>query len=182
MYNDKMLSHDISILLKTMSTNNKVISREDQLEQIHNANLKITANEAKAKSTPIQVFKWENKKGIKYCPLPRFLIVEDNFYGRLGVVDELKKMSFKYSIDVASDGADAVDKFKILLNKGYIFDFIFMDIVLIEMDGTEATRIIRDFERDYHVHTNIVSISVERQANFEEGLFDENCKYMSFIL
>lgn len=78
-------------------------------------------------------------------------------------------------LDFASDGTEAVEKFKILLNQGYMFDFIFMDIYLREMSGYEATKIMRATEEEYNVHTNIACVTVEGRNEIETGIFDDYC-------
>jgi CheY-like chemotaxis protein len=95
--------------------------------------------------------------------------------------DELRKLELAFQYDVATDGREAVEKFKILLNQGYLFDFIFMDIFLLEMDGVEATKIIREIERQYNCHSNIVAVTLEGKQQIQEGLFDEYCKYKKFL-
>lgn len=85
-------------------------------------------------------------------------------------------MKIEYRLDIATDGREAVDKFKILLNQGYLFDFIFMDICLPEMPGIEATKIMRGVEKQYGgVHSNIVAVTVEGKKEVEEGIFDDYC-------
>ena len=80
-------------------------------------------------------------------------------------------------LDFAADGTEAVEKFKILLNRGYLFDYIFMDIYLREMSGYEATKIIRTMEKEYNLHTKIACVTVEVKSEIEGGIFDEYCKY-----
>jgi CheY-like chemotaxis protein len=64
----------------------------------------------------------------------------------------------------------------VLLSQGYLFDFIFMDIDLPEMPGIEATKIIRNIEKQYPgVHSNIVAVTVEGKTEVEEGIFDDYC-------
>ncbi len=94
----------------------------------------------------------------------------------MSIKDELKRFKFEHRYDICDDGREAVYKFKILLNQGYIFDFIFMDINLREMGGVEATKNIRKLESPYNVHTNVVAVTVEGKKDFEGGLFDEYSK------
>lgn len=101
--------------------------------------------------------------------------------GRISITDELKKIKLRYMLDYASDGMEAVEKFKILLNRGYAFDFIFMDIYLREMSGFEATKLMRQTEREYNFHTNIACVTVEGKNEIEVEIFDEYCnKLLNF--
>src|SRR5687768_13318300 len=95
----------------------------------------------------------------------------------MSIKDELKRLKIEHRYDIATDGREAVEKFKILLNQGYMFDFIFMDIFLNEMGGVEATKIIRSIESSYNVQSNIVAVTVEGKKELEEGLFNDYCNY-----
>lgn len=134
------------------------------------------------KSSKARIQTWDNikiMKNMKYCSVPRFLIVEDNVAGRKNIRETLRKLDFKFMIDNVGDGKDAVEKFKKLFIQGYLFDFIFMDINLPEMFGSEATKIIRDMEGAYsNIRTNIIAVTVEGQFEMDNYLFDEYCKMM----
>lgn len=67
----------------------------------------------------------------------RLLLVEDNFFNQRVALYMLTKLG--YVVDVAMHGRDAID----LLSKAR-YDLVLMDCQMSEMDGFEATRIIRD--------------------------------------
>ena len=66
----------------------------------------------------------------------RFLVVDDNAINQKVAVRILQQMG--YQPDVAGNGREALD----MLDR-QPFDFIFMDVMMPEMDGLEATRLLR---------------------------------------
>jgi hypothetical protein len=58
-----------------------------------------------------------------------------------------------------------------------------MDINLLDMLGSEAAKIMREYERQYtDHHTNIVAVSVEGKKNImSDTTFDSYCKIIIFI-
>lgn len=87
------------------------------------------------------------------------LLVEDNKLNQTVVKFTLKR--FGYNIDVANNGLEAIEKFK----QGN-YDFILMDIMMPEMDGIEATKIIRSMEN--HEHIPIIALTADIMVSNEE--------------
>ena len=73
--------------------------------------------------------------------LSKILIVEDNTVNQLVMKKMLKNTGIE--IDIADNGKIGFEK--VLQNK---YDLVFMDLLMPEMDGYEATREIRNFNKD----------------------------------
>ena len=89
----------------------------------------------------------ESKK-MKLISLKKALIVEDNEINQLVTSQMLESIGF--DIDIANDGLEAVD----MANKSN-YDIVFMDLQMPNMDGFEATKKIREFNKN----TPIVALS-----------------------
>lgn len=72
---------------------------------------------------------------------PRVLLVEDDVVSRR--LSSRLLHVFGCSYDVATDGADAIEK----INSGNKYDIVLMDIVMPKMDGLSATSLIRQIDR-----------------------------------
>ena len=104
---------------------------------------------------PIQV---SSKKEDKF-DVEKVLVVEDNRANQMFIKVLLDK--FKIKFDMANNGKEAVEKFK---NNKY--DLILMDINMPIMDGIEATKLIRQYEKENNLKpTKIVAVT----ANAIEG-------------
>ncbi len=88
----------------------------------------------------------------------KILLVDDNNVNRKVAVNILGKLGF--NADIAENGKQVLD---ILENKNY--DLIFMDIFMPEMDGYEATRIIRN---KYNNKTKPVIIAMTANSSKED--------------
>ena len=80
------------------------------------------------------------------------LVAEDNIVNQKLAVKLLEKRG--YRVAVASNGREAVDAFE-----GERFDLILMDVQMPEMDGLEATRLIREKEAERGGHISIVAMT-----------------------
>jgi two-component system chemotaxis response regulator CheY len=75
----------------------------------------------------------------------RTLIVEDDSISSTILENTL---SIYGRCDIAVNGREAVDTFHRALNAGKPYDLICMDIMMPELDGQEALRLIRDIEKE----------------------------------
>jgi PAS domain S-box-containing protein len=82
----------------------------------------------------------------------RIVVAEDNPVNRQLAVRVLEKEG--HLVEVAGNGAEAVR-----LYREKLIDFILMDVQMPEMDGLEATRIIRQGEEKSGEHTPIVAMT-----------------------
>lgn len=80
------------------------------------------------------------------------LLVEDDRVNQLVLIKLLKKRG--YSVELATNGQEAVAMY---IAKKY--DVVLMDIQMPEMDGIEATKMIREIEGHYNSHTPIIAIT-----------------------
>jgi CheY-like chemotaxis protein len=97
------------------------------------------------------------------------LLVEDSLDNQVLIRSYLKQTP--YRIDIADHGAIALELFK----NGY-YDLILMDMQMPVMDGYEATRAIRDWEREHDLSRTQV-IALTALALKEEGakIFEAGC-------
>ncbi len=91
----------------------------------------------------------------------RVLLVEDNEVNRKLALHMLQRLGC--SVEVATNGREAVE---ITAVRGY--DVVFMDIQMPEMDGIEATRLIRERERDSGKHLPIIAMTAHAMEGDRE--------------
>ena len=76
------------------------------------------------------------------------LIVEDDFVSRKLLKDIMQKYS---DCDVVIDGKEAIQAFRLAWEDDQPYDLILMDIMMPRMDGKEAVKQIRAFEKEINV-------------------------------
>ncbi|MBD3181039.1 MEKHLA domain-containing protein [Candidatus Poribacteria bacterium] len=119
------------------------------------------------KNKQIRQDKSKNDK-LQYENKIRILLVEDNPVNQKLAIAILKK---KYlDVTLANNGKQAVD----IMEKEN-FDLVFMDVQMPEMDGFEATRIIREREKSTGTHTPIIAMTAyaikgDREKCLEAGM------------
>lgn len=85
-------------------------------------------------------------------PQLRILLADDNLAGQLIGRKALGKMG--HSVQVAANGLEVLQKLK----EGE-FDLVLMDVEMPEMDGLEATRVIREKEAESGQHISILAMT-----------------------
>jgi two-component system chemotaxis response regulator CheY len=107
------------------------------------------------------------------------LVVEDDFISRI----VLQKMLAPYGIcDVAVNGKEAVQAFTYSVKEGEPYDLICMDIMMPEMDGIEALRIIHEKEKEFNVlpsnETKIIMITaLDTPKEVIDAYYRGGCTY-----
>jgi len=79
----------------------------------------------------------------------RSLVVEDDFVSRM----ILQKILLQFGVcDVVVNGKEAVQAFSMAVAEGNPYDLICLDIMMPEMNGTEALHLIRQKEIEMNLH------------------------------
>ncbi len=110
------------------------------------------------KNCPVD-FKAEEKQNEKefVCPNSHVLVVDDNLINRKVAIAMLK--TFGFQLKEAASGQEAID-----IVKQEDFDIIFMDHMMPEMDGIEATRIIRGYLKEEQKEPQPVIVALTANA------------------
>lgn len=126
----------------------------------------IIASEAAARETPLSVVKGRVMGLEPGQNIPRILVAEDNDQNRAILGKLLEKTGF--AVREAVNGREAVDCFN-----EFQPDFIWMDIRMPELDGIEATRIIR--RTPAGADTVIVAITAHALGDEQEMIIASGC-------
>jgi two-component system chemotaxis response regulator CheY len=106
----------------------------------------------------------------------KVLIVEDDFTSRHLMQSIISKYG---NYQIAVNGIEALELFKLAIDEGEKFNLVCMDINMPEMDGQEALKKIREIEAEYGIEgldrTNIIMTTA--YSNYENitKAFDEQC-------
>jgi signal transduction histidine kinase/CheY-like chemotaxis protein len=105
---------------------------------------------------------------IDRSPMPygKVLVVDDvesNIYVAQGILEH-----YEINVDTAVNGIEAVEKIK----TGAVYDIIFMDQMMPEMDGDEATKIIRESGYVHPVIALTANIVDKKDHEFTEKGYD----------
>lgn len=107
----------------------------------------------------------------------RILITDDNDSSR----KLLNAFLMDYgTCDFAVNGLEAVESFKRAHENNEAYDLICMDIMMPEMDGTEALRLIRSYERENAISESkavkiIMTTALDDRKDIIES-FNEGCE------
>jgi CheY-like chemotaxis protein/nitrogen-specific signal transduction histidine kinase len=107
-----------------------------------------------------------NSEAARRAPLPDrpldILLVEDNPVNQIVGRRLLEKAG--HCVTLASNGREAVER-----SQEHPYDAILMDLQMPEMDGLEATSLIRDRDRRQNVHTTIIALTAHALPEHEES-------------
>ncbi len=95
----------------------------------------------------------------------KILLVEDNEFNQIVAKESLENFSEKFKIEIAHNGNEAIQKLKSIA-----YDIVLMDIQMPEMDGFEATKIIRH-EKTLYQSIPIVAMTAHAMTQEIEKCF-----------
>lgn len=94
----------------------------------------------------------------------RILVAEDNETNRMLAMAQLEQLGF--AADFVEDGSGAI-----AAAKTGLYALILMDGQMPRTDGFEATRSIRDWERDRETHVPIIAMTASTSAGYRDRCF-----------
>jgi len=104
----------------------------------------------------------------------RCLIVEDEDLAREGLIYFLTDYA---EIETAVNGLEALEMYRQALEKGKPFDLVLLDIIMPEMDGQEALKLIRQMEQQQGAKKTVIimTTALNSPENMEEALWEGDC-------
>ncbi|MDX1694817.1 MAG: response regulator [Ketobacteraceae bacterium] len=145
---------------------NAYVEKPLRKEELHNALTLLTGQDDEAGS----MITAHSIGDIREQQTQRALLVEDNEVNQIIAKGALKKLGI--STDVTNNGEEAIDAIQ---DKHY--DIVLMDCEMPIMDGFEATRVIREWEKSMGKHVPIIALTADdtedcRKACLEAGMDD----------
>ncbi len=95
----------------------------------------------------------------------RVLVAEDQKYNQVLAMTLLEQNG--HNATIASNGQEAIDLFQ-----SHSFDLVLMDVRMPDIDGLQATRVIRDHEKKSGIHTPIIAMTAEAMKGDAETCFE----------
>jgi two-component system sensor histidine kinase/response regulator len=135
--------------------------------------LDVRGLEDSTKTEPVETCKpQESRQGLK------ILVAEDNLINQKLAKYMLTNLG--HEVTLASNGKEAVEN-----AKSGQFDFILMDVQMPVMDGLEATRLIRELEKQSDLHIPIIALTAhamkgDRERCLEAGMDDYISKPINY--
>jgi len=107
----------------------------------------------------------------------RFLIVEDDFAARRLLQ---RYLSNDGNCDIAVDGNEAVQAFRLALDEKEPYDLICLDIMMPNMSGHEALKAIRQIESEHGINglegVKVIMTTALGNSKNVMGAFKEGCE------
>jgi CheY-like chemotaxis protein len=104
------------------------------------------------------------------------VLVVDDLQTNLAVARGMLK-NYGLTVDCVTGGQEAIDA---ISSESVCYDAIFMDHMMPEMDGVEATRLIREIDTDYARNIPIIAFTANKVAGNEEMFLRSG--FQAFIL
>ena len=107
----------------------------------------------------------------------KILIVDDEFVSR----KIAQKILSKYGqCDIAINGVEALEAFRLAHEEGRAYDLITMDILMPEMDGIETIKRIREWEESHNIQlgkgVKVVMLTASKTSDSVLSSFSEGCE------
>lgn len=108
----------------------------------------------------------------------KFLIVDDDLVSRKYLHGILRQHGY---CDIAVNGKEAVEYVRLSIQNQDVYDLIFLDIMMPEMDGDETLEVIRNIEEKAEISTGqgakIAMISALNDKKNILTSFSKGCEY-----
>lgn len=107
----------------------------------------------------------------------KILIVDDEFVSR----KKAQKIMAQYAeCNIATNGAEALEAFRLAHDEDKAYDLITMDILMPDMDGIEALKRIREWEESLNIQlgkgVKVVMLAASKASDSVLSAFNEGCE------